>query len=95
MLVMDPTMIGGIGIILLLVMMAMGFHIAVCMGVVGIIGFTVLVGFKAALYLAATQAFTVCSNYSYVVIPLFMLMGLLIYNSGLAKDTYDVITMGW
>jgi len=88
---MDSVMVGFLGIAILLVMMALGFQIAVCMGVSGIIGFTMLVGFKAGLHLAATQAFSVCSNYSYTVIPLFMLMGLIIYSSGLARDVYDAM----
>lgn len=88
---MDPIVIGLVSILILLIFMALGFHISVCMGLSGIIGFSMIVGFKPAMHLAVSQAFSVCSNYEFSVIPLFMLMGLIIYSSGIANTLYDAM----
>lgn len=88
---MEPITVGVVCIGILLVLLIFGFHIAICMGVAGLIGFTILTGWQPAMTLAASQAFSVCSNYDYSVIPLFMLMGLVIYTSGLAYKIYDAM----
>ena len=88
---MEPITVGIISVFILLLFMAMGFHIAVCMGLAGIISFVLLVGFQPAMHLSATQAFTVCSKYDFSVIPLFMLMGLVLYSSGIARNIYDAM----
>lgn len=88
---MEPITIGIIVCVIMLVMLLSGVHIAVSMGLAGIIGFAWLAGWEPAISLAASQAYSVCSDYSYSVIPLFMLMGLVIFNSGIAKDLYDAM----
>ncbi len=88
---MEPVTVGFLAILILLVLLALGFHIAVCMGTAGIIGFSILMGWQPAMSLAASQAFAVCSNYSYSVIPLFMLMGLIVFSSGLANYIYEAM----
>lgn len=88
---MDPIIVGIIGIAILIILLVFGFHIAICMGVAGLIGFIILNGWQPAITLAASQAFSVASNYDYSVIPLFMLMGLAVYTSGLANDIYDAM----
>ena len=86
---MDPLVVGILGIILLLVMLFLGVHIGIALGAVGFIGLTLVVGFDAAVHMATTSIYYKIANYSLIVIPLFVLMGLLGAGGGLSKSLYD------
>ena len=59
------------------------------MFVVGFLGFAYLVTWDAALNLLAKDFFDTLSSYSLTVIPLFVLMGQIAFNSGVAKKLFD------
>jgi tripartite ATP-independent transporter DctM subunit len=59
------------------------------MFVVGFLGFAYLVTWDAALNLLAKDFFDTFSSYSLTVIPLFVLMGQIAFNSGVAKKLFD------
>ncbi|MDP2967583.1 MAG: TRAP transporter large permease, partial [Deltaproteobacteria bacterium] len=52
-------------------------------------GFSYIVSFKAGLNLLAKDIFDVFSSYGFTVIPLFVLMGQVAFNAGIAKRLYD------
>ena len=54
---MDPTQIGIIGLVLLLVLLLSGVPIPAALGLLSILGIASITGWKAALSLAATAAF--------------------------------------
>jgi tripartite ATP-independent transporter DctM subunit len=66
-----------------------GIEIAFGIAMVGIAGFAILSGFDAAYSLMVQDFFDVLSAYSLTVVPLFMLMGQIAYNAGIAKRLYD------
>ncbi len=66
-----------------------GIEIAFGIAMVGIAGYALLSGFDAAYSLMAQDFFDVLSAYSLTVVPLFMLMGQIAYNAGIAKRLYD------
>jgi tripartite ATP-independent transporter DctM subunit len=66
-----------------------GIEIAFGIAVIGLIGFALTSGFDAAYSLMVQDFFDTLSSYSLTVIPLFMLMGQMAYNAGIAKRLYD------
>jgi tripartite ATP-independent transporter DctM subunit len=59
------------------------------MALVGFVGFSIIVSTKAALNLLAKDVFDVFSSYGFTVIPLFVLMGQVAFNAGIAKRLYN------
>lgn len=89
---MEPFVIGLLGILVLLVMLLLGFHVAVTMGLIGLVGFWAISGsFDAARSFTISTAYSVSSSYDFVIIPLFMLLGAAVYNSGMGSAIYEAI----
>jgi tripartite ATP-independent transporter DctM subunit len=86
---MNNVLIGIMGLLVLVALFLTRIELAVAMGLIGIIGFSLIVSFKAALTLLAQDLFEVFSSYSFTVIPLFIFMGQIAFNAGIAKKLYD------
>jgi len=87
---MSLAIIGTIGIvILLLILFLLGMPVGFAMGVVGFCGFWYVVSFKAALNMISTDMWFTFSKYGLTVIPLFVLMGYLAFNAGIAERLYE------
>jgi len=87
---MDLVLIGVLGItILLLVLFFLGMPVGFAMAVVGFCGFSYVVSFKAALNMVSTDLWLTFSKYGLTVIPLFVLMGYLAFNAGIAERLYN------
>lgn len=56
----------------------------------GTVGLLLLDGFDLTVNALGTTAYSMVSSYSLFVIPMFILMGVLASNSGIAKDIFDV-----
>jgi tripartite ATP-independent transporter DctM subunit len=78
-----------ITLVLLLGLFITGIELAVAMGVMGVLGFAYLNGFRPAIYMLANDFFDGLSSYGLTVIPLFVLMGQIAFNAGVAKRLYD------
>ncbi len=77
---------------LLLVMIVLGFHINVALGVASVAGVAIIVGkANVALSILSTTAYEALRDYVFAVIPLFVLMGELVARSGAAKDLFVLI----
>ncbi len=86
---MSEVTIGIIGLSVVLILFLTGIELAFAMALVGFIGFSYLVSFKAGLNLLAKDFFDVFTSYGFTVIPLFVLMGQIAFNAGVAKKLYD------
>ncbi|MGN1001542.1 MAG: TRAP transporter large permease [Oscillospiraceae bacterium] len=86
---MDPILIGVIGIVVFLVLIFMGMNIGLALLMVGFVGYAAVVNPKAALAQLRTDPATNASNYSFMVVPLFILMGNFAYHAGLSGGLYD------
>ncbi len=80
---------GLIGFVLLLILAFAGIHLGVAMFLTGFFGFAVLRGFEASSALAGTLIFDASMSYGFALLPLFLLMGNLVYRSKLSEDLYD------
>ena len=85
---MNEVAIGILGLGLLLASFLTGIELGFAMALVGFLGFSCLVSVKAALNLLAKDIFDVFSSYGFTVIPLFVLMGQIAFNAGIAKRLY-------
>jgi tripartite ATP-independent transporter DctM subunit len=86
---MSEFAVGIFGCVLLLLFFLTGVEIAFGIGIIGILGYGFLSGFNAAYNLVAHDLFDTLSSYSLTVIPLFMLMGQVAFNAGIAERLYD------
>jgi tripartite ATP-independent transporter DctM subunit len=87
---LDPAIVGIIGIIVLLaVMFVLGMPVSFAMAMVGFFGFAYVVSFHAALNMIAADLWSTFSKYGLTVIPLFIFMGYLAFNAGIAGRLYD------
>jgi tripartite ATP-independent transporter DctM subunit len=82
-------MVGIAGIVLLLLLFGTGIELGFAMGLVGFVGFAYLNGFHSAINLLATDFYDVITNYGYTIFPLFVLMGQIGFNAGIAVRLYD------
>jgi C4-dicarboxylate transporter DctM subunit len=86
---MNEVTIGILGLLVVMVLFLTGIELGFAMAIVGFLGFGILVSFKAALNLLAKDIFDVFASYGFTVIPLFVLMGQVAFNAGIAKRLYD------
>jgi C4-dicarboxylate transporter DctM subunit len=86
---MSEIVVGIIGIAVLLLLFATGIELGFAMGLVGFLGFAYLNGFNSAINLLATDFYDVITNYGYTIFPLFVLMGQIGFNAGIAVRLYD------
>ena len=80
---------GLLGFALLLVMAFAGIHLGVAMFLTGFFGFAFLRGLDASVSLAGALIFDASMSYGFALLPLFLLMGNIIYLSRLSEDLYD------
>jgi C4-dicarboxylate transporter DctM subunit len=86
---MSEITIGVIALIMLLGLFMTGLELAFAMGIIGVLGFAWVVNVKAAMGLMANDFFDSLANYGFTVIPLFILMGQIAFNAGIAKRLFD------
>jgi len=85
---MSPEMVGIIGICCLILMFVLSMPVAFAMTLVGVLGFTYLMGFESAQALLAQDIFETFSSYPLSVIPMFILMGSFAFASGMSNRLY-------
>ena len=86
---MNEVMFGIIGLAAVLVFFLTGIELGFAMALVGFLGFCYIRSFEAGLNLLAKDIFEVFSSYGFTVIPLFILMGQLALNAGIAKRLFN------
>jgi C4-dicarboxylate transporter DctM subunit len=86
---MSEVTIGIIGLVAVLALFLTGIELGFGMALIGFLGFSYIVSTKAALNLLAKDVFDVFANYGFTVVPLFVLMGQIAFNAGIAKRLYD------
>jgi C4-dicarboxylate transporter, DctM subunit len=85
---MNEVFVGCIGLCILLALFLTGIELAFAMTFIGFAGFACLRSMSAAIDLLAKDYFDAFASYTFVVIPLFVLMGQVAYNSGIAEKMY-------
>jgi len=86
---MNPTLIGIIGIIIMLAIFMTRMPVAYVMAMVGFVGFAFMISLKGGLNLLSRNIFDAFSSYGLTTIPLFILMGQIAFNAGISRRLYD------
>ncbi|WP_180899056.1 TRAP transporter large permease [Martelella soudanensis] len=88
---MTPLMIGLLSIVAILVLVQSGLHIGIALAAVSFFGVALIRdNFDIAGTFLALAALDSIAKFSFGVIPLFVLMGLLVSISGIGRDIFDV-----
>lgn len=85
---MDPILIGILGILAMLVLLALGVHVGVGMLLVGLVGFAAIGGWSGGLGLLAFIPYDATASFTFTVLPLFILMGNFFVHAGMGEELY-------
>ena len=80
---------GLIGIVVLLLLLLLGVPIGGALGLVGLGGLTLILGFEPALFKAGDLVLETLTRYELGTLPLFMLMAHLCFSSDASRDLFD------
>lgn len=87
---MNGPMLGLCGILAMLAaLFLLRFPAAFAMAIAGFVGFALATNASAALYMAESELWGVFSNYGFTVIPMFILLGEIIYHAGYSDRLYS------
>ncbi len=86
---MSEVTIGALGCIVMLGLFLTGMEFFVGMTVVGFVGYALIVSTHAAMNILANDFYDSLESYGMTVVPLFVLMGQIAFNAGIAKRLYD------
>ena len=86
---MSPETVGIIGLIILVILLFARMWIGAAMAMVGFLGFAYIMGIKPAFGVVAQIPFTTVAWYPMSTIPLFIFMGVILFNAGVGAALYD------
>ena len=90
MISLDPTLIGILGFIVFIALLAIGLPIGIGMAVVGFWGIWTLKGSAVALNALYQIPYSAVASWLLSVLPMFIFMGYIAFYAGFAKDAYGV-----
>src|SRR3954454_9994348 len=85
---MSTDAVAVVGFVALFALMLLRVPVGMAMGLVGVSGFTYLVGGAPALKLVGQTSMRTVTDYTFGVIPVFLLMGMFMSNSGMSRDLF-------
>ena len=86
---MSPTVIGILGIVIMVLIFLSRMPVAYVMTLIGFMGFSVMISVPGGLALLSRNIYEVFASYGLTTIPLFILMGQLAFNSGISRRIYS------
>lgn len=85
---MSPDLVAVIGFVTLFALMLLRVPVGMAMGLVGVTGYAYLVGPGPALKLVGQTSMRTVTDYTFGVIPMFMLMGAFVSVSGVSRELF-------
>jgi C4-dicarboxylate transporter, DctM subunit len=82
-------LVGFLGVLVLLLVLTAGVPIGVALGLVGMAGMALILGFEPALIKSGVILFDTLSRYELGVLPLFLLMAHLCFAANASRDFFD------
>ncbi len=76
------------GFVVLFILMLLRVPVGMAMGLVGVTGFGYIVGAEPALKLIAQTSMRTVTDYTFGIIPMFLLMGQFASNSGMSRELF-------
>jgi C4-dicarboxylate transporter DctM subunit len=85
---MSTDAVAIIGFIVLFMLMLLRVPVGMAMGLVGVSGFGYIVGGWPALKMVGQTSMRTVTDYTFGVIPMFLLMGAFVSNSGMSRELF-------
>ena len=85
---MSTDLVAVLGFLVLFGLMLMRVPVGMAMGLVGVSGFAYLVGGQPALKIVGHTSMRTVTDYTFGVIPMFLLMGAFVSNSGMSRELF-------
>lgn len=85
---MSTNLVAVLGFVSLFALMLLRVPVGMAMGLVGVTGFAYLVSPAAALKLIGQTSMRTVTDYAFGVIPMFLLMGAFVTNSGMSRELF-------
>ena len=85
---MSSEIVAIVGFVCLFALMLLRVPVGMAMGLVGITGFGCLTGFGPAMKLVGQTTMRTVTDYSFGVIPMFLLMGAFVSVSGISRELF-------
>ena len=85
---MTSEIVAIVGFVCLFALMLLRVPVGMAMGLVGITGFGCLTGFGPAMKLVSQTTMRTVTDYSFGVIPMFLLMGAFVSVSGISRELF-------
>ncbi len=85
---MSPDTVALIGFIVLFLLMVLRVPVGMAMGLVGVVGYSFVVGVGPAMKLIGQTSMRTVTDYTFGVIPMFMLMGAFVTVSGVSNELF-------
>jgi C4-dicarboxylate transporter DctM subunit len=85
---MSTDAVAGIGFVVLFALMLLRVPVGMAMGLVGVTGFGYIVGGLPALKMVGLTSMRTVADYSFGVIPMFLLMGAVVSASGMSRELF-------
>src|SRR6202165_938214 len=85
---MSTDAVAVIGFVVLFALMLLRVPVGMAMGLVGVTGFSYLVGGAPALKIIGHTSMRTVTDYTFGVIPMFLLMGAFVSNSGMSRELF-------
>ncbi len=88
---LNPTIIGILGTILVIILSFSGMYLGLVMVTIGFLGLLYLLGLGPSLNLLSMTPYRTVASYNYSVYPLFMLMGSIIFIAGIGENIFKCV----
>jgi tripartite ATP-independent transporter DctM subunit len=85
---MSPDVAAIVGFLVLFILMLLRVPVGMAMGLVGVTGYAMLTDVTPALKLVGQTSMRTVTDYTFGVIPMFMLMGAFVSISGVSKELF-------
>ncbi len=85
---MSTDLVAIIGFVSLFALMLLRVPVGMAMGLVGVTGFSAIVGSGPALKLIGQTTMRTVTDYTFGVIPMFLLMGAFVSTSGISRELF-------
>jgi tripartite ATP-independent transporter DctM subunit len=85
---LSPDTVAIIGFAVLFTLMLLRVPVGMAMGLVGVTGFGYLTGAEPALKMVGQTSMRIVTDYTFGVIPMFLLMGAFVSRSGMSRELF-------
>ncbi len=84
------TVVGLIGIFLLIAIFFTRLAVAYAMAIIGFVGYAYLTSLSSAMTLLSRDMYSIFSSYGLALVPLFVFMGFIAFYAGVSSKLYDM-----